>query len=149
MRKRIKQILRESEFDWVGQSEGTEFRRWIHRQLEEYSIRDNTIDELEKFMADLPTDDLEPFIWTIQTLADEAFESGKEVGYDDGYDNGRGDGYNDGYDDGQSDKDCYDECDDICSEKWDDGYDTGSNDGYNRGHSEGYDEGQDECEECD
>jgi hypothetical protein len=133
MRKRIKRILRENDFEWVGHSEGREFRKWIHRRLEEYGISDDTLDDLEKFMADLPTDSLEDFIYTIQDLADNAFEYGKEEVYNEAYDEGHQDGYNEGYDEGLYDKDCDDECEDICQEKWDDGYQ----------------EGQNECEECD
>ena len=91
MKNRIKQILRENDFGWVSSgTKGDEFRRWVNRQFDEYMVSDNTLDELERFIAELPMETHDEFISVIQKLAKESYENGRDDGYHEGHD----DGYN-------------------------------------------------------
>ena len=121
MRKRIKQILRENDFGWVSQSEGSEFRSWLEGRLSNYNIGSGTLDDLEEYMAELETSRFKEFIYMIEDVCEYSYESGKEDGYEDGSSDGYDSGHADGYDEGLYDCDCTDQCEDECSDKWDDG----------------------------
>jgi flagellar biosynthesis/type III secretory pathway protein FliH len=158
MKGRIKQILKESEFDWVERSEGNEFNQYLNNLLGDW-LGSHSIEELEPYLAELPVGKQKDFVETLALMLDDVWDSGKTEGYDEGHNDGHSDGYDEGYDEGRDSghTDGYDEghseakseCESEAEDKWQDGYDTGHNDGHSEGHSEGYSDAQDECEECD
>ena len=142
MKDKIRQILREGEFDWVSGSEGDEFEKYLHTWLSDW-LDARQIGGVEEFIAELPINKQKDFVEELASMLDDVYESGKDEGDEEGYDSGRDSGYEDGYSEG------YSEAESEGENKWQDGYDTGFSDGHSEGHSEGYSEAQDECEECD
>ena len=138
MRNKIKQILKESEFDWVTGSEGNEFGVYLHKWLGDW-LDKGQIETLEEYIVEIPIGEQKDFIKELSGMFDNIHESGRNEGEEYGHE----EGYNDGYDAGTE------TCEEECGDKWQDGYDTGHNDGHSEGHQEGYSEAQDECEECD
>jgi flagellar biosynthesis/type III secretory pathway protein FliH len=161
MRDKIKQILREGDFEWTehGDRESS-IEAYFDRYTSDWA--GGWYDTMEPFLAQLDVHQQKEFIEQLGAMLEEAHdygnESGREGGWDDGYsdghsegyDEGHTDGYDSGYDDAQSEKDCEDECNDA----WHRGYEEGQEekdcddervDAHEEGRQEGYEEG---CEEC-
>lgn len=78
----------------------------------------------------------------LSSLADAAYENGRQAGYDTGYTDGFGDGQTTGYDNGYSAG--YDDGTNVgYTNGYDDGYSDGDTAGYSRGYNTGLDDGFD------
>jgi len=144
MRNTIKKILKENDFDWIGETNPVSKGDIINklRQLSDVGYRrDLETSQLTEAIYSLALNEgqFDVLFKALYHLADYSHNEGIDIGNQQGYSEGERDGYRYGYDDGYTEgKQDIDEELEIEREKgYDEGYDEGMNDGYKKGYDEG------------
>lgn len=144
MRNTIKKILKENDFDWIGETNPVSKGDIISKlkQLSDVGYRrDLETSRLTEAIYSLALNEeqFDILFKALYHLGDYCHGEGIDVGHQEGYSEGERDGYrygrNDGYDEARSEIE--DDVEDGFNRGYDEGYDEGMNDGYKKGYDEG------------
>jgi flagellar biosynthesis/type III secretory pathway protein FliH len=145
MRNTIKKILKENDFDWIGDvnpvSKEDIIRKVYNLRHVGYTGRRPEDSQLTQVIYGLALnkEQIDVLFEALYNFGDYCHNEGIDIGNQNGYSEGESQGYDMGHSDGYSEakRDMEDELEEKYEKGYDEGYDEAIQDGYQKGYEEG------------